>query len=124
MTTLTGRNTRTIVGYVITLLDYPRWVIEREVDFTNCHLGGSFDADDRQCSSCHFGAACRWLNTNRAAPSPSAPLDDLLEALRTSVDFFRVSNAEPDHHAHHCECDTCRWLREAQGFLRHHRHKS
>ena len=35
MTTLTGRNTRTIVGYVITLLDYPRWVIEREVDFTD-----------------------------------------------------------------------------------------
>lgn len=124
MTTLTGRNTRTIVGYVITLLDYPRWVIEREVDFTECHLRGSFDAGDRQCTSCHFGAACCWLNANRSAPSLEVPLDELLEALRTSVEFLRKSSTEPDPHSRHCECDTCQWLHEAQGFLRHQRHKT
>jgi len=29
MTTLTGRNARTLSGYVESLLDYPRWIIER-----------------------------------------------------------------------------------------------
>jgi hypothetical protein len=124
MTTLTGRNTRTIVGYVVTLLDYPRWVIAREVDFTECHLGGSFDASDRQCSSCHFGAACCWLHADQGAPAADAPLDDLLEALRTSVEFLRTSSSDLDKHARNCECDTCKWLQEAQGFLRRQRHKA
>jgi len=34
MTTLTGRNARTLSGYVESLLDYPRWIIERDVDFS------------------------------------------------------------------------------------------
>ena len=61
MPTLTGQNTRTITGYVVTLLDYPRWIIEREVDFTSCHLSGGFYENDGQCSSCRFGEACHWL---------------------------------------------------------------
>ena len=124
MTTLTGRNTRTITGYVVTLLDYPRWVIEREVDFTDCHLGGVFKVGDPHCSTCPFGAACRWLNTNRHVPSLEAPLDELLKALRTSVDFLRESRGEDSRHAGDCRCDTCQWLHEAQGFLRQHRHRS
>lgn len=124
MTTLTGRNTRTITGYIITLLDYPRWFIEREVDFTDCHLGGGFEADHPQCSTCPFGSACHWLNAHRDTPSPEAPLDDLLKALATSVEFLRLSRADEAPHAGHCRCDTCQWLHEAQGFLRQHRHRS
>lgn len=124
MTTLSGTNTRTLVGYVVTLLDYPRWVIAREVDFTDCHLAGSFDSSDRQCSSCHFGAACCWLHVNQGPPAADAALDDLLDALRISVEFLRTSSFNPHKHARNCECDTCEWLHEAQGFLRHQRHKA
>lgn len=124
MITLTGRNTRTITGYVVTLLDYPRWLIEREVDFTNCHLGGVFDADDPQCAHCPFGAACCWLHANRPAPSAEAPLDELLQALSTSVEYLRRRRIEEALHATDCRCDTCQWLHEALGFLRHHRHRS
>jgi len=123
MTTLTGRNTRTITGYVITLLDYPRWVIEREVDFTHCHLSGDFDINDTQCTACHFGSACCWLNSNRAAPSPDAPLGELLQALKAAVEFMRSSNAKERPHPPDCECDSCQWLHEAMIFLRLHRHK-
>lgn len=124
MPTLTGRSTRTITGYVVTLLDYPRWVIEREVDFTDCHLGGDFDTNDTQCTTCHFGSACCWLNSNRATPSPNAPLDELLRALKAAVEFMRSSNAKEPSHPHDCECDSCQWLHEAMSFLRLHRHKT
>lgn len=123
MTTLTGRNRRTIVGYVITLLDYPRWVIEREVDFTGCHRAGAFDQEDPHCSSCQFGDACRWLNTNRSVPTADAPLDELLLALRTALEFLRSTRATQDPHRADCECDSCAWLHEATGFLRQHRHR-
>lgn len=124
MPTLTGSRTRTLSGYVTTLLEYPRWYIEREVDFTNCHQGGTFDAEDEQCTSCEFGAACRWLNSNRSAPSPDASLPELLVALDTAVFYLRSPQHEHAKHARSCSCDTCEWLHEAQSFLRLHRHKA
>ncbi|MGI9249459.1 MAG: hypothetical protein ACR2QI_10610 [Woeseiaceae bacterium] len=122
MPTLTGQNTRTITGYVVTLLDYPRWIIEREVDFTDCHLSGSFDADDKLCDSCSFGQACCWLNKNRTPPSLQASLPELLQALGTAVEYLRSTNQSEPTHRQDCDCDSCQWLREAVAFLRTHRH--
>ena len=124
MPTLTGQNTRTISGYVVTLLEFPRWVIERDVDFTECHLSGGFDLQDPQCASCRFGRACCWLNRHRAAPAPGVPLADLIDALQTAVNYLRGPEMEHAGHRPDCECDTCEWLREARGFLRTHRHHS
>ena len=124
MTTLTGSTTRTITGYIVTLLEYPRWLIEREVDFTDCHLAGRFDGDDEQCRNCHFGEACDWLNTNRSEPTLSSPLPDLLQALQTSVEYVRSDIRDAPRHDRGCDCDTCSWLHEATNFLRTHRHKT
>ena len=38
MATQTGK-IRTITGYISDLLEYPRWVIERDVDFTRGLIG-------------------------------------------------------------------------------------
>jgi len=124
MTTLTGATTRTITGYIVTLLEYPRWLIEREVDFTNCHLGGDFDIDDKRCRDCHFGEACDWLNKNRTEPTLNSPLPDLLNALQTAVAYVRGDARSAPGHDRHCDCDTCAWLQEAAHFLRTHRHKT
>lgn len=122
MTTPTGMSTRTITGYVVTLLEYPRWLIDREVDFTDCLLQGDFSAENRHCRRCDFGPACRWLNQNRDAPSPNTPLPDLVHALKTAVDFVRRESLSLAQHDRQCGCDTCEWFREANSFLRAHRH--
>jgi len=124
MPTLTGRNTRTLSGYVITLLEYPRWIIERDVDFTECHLSGGFDAHDQECESCIFGQACCWLNLNRTSPAQDEPLAELLQALNTAVDYLRAQTHGDLPHPHNCDCDSCQWLREAMSFLRLHRHRT
>lgn len=124
MPTSTGSNIRTITGYVITLLEYPRYIIEREADFTHCHLRGEYDADDSRCATCQFGAACAWLHGNRAVPPPDSPLDELMLALNAAVDFLRLSGQGDEHHSGDCECDTCQWLHEAKSFLRMQRHRS
>ncbi|MCO4810991.1 MAG: hypothetical protein KC572_05270 [Gammaproteobacteria bacterium] len=124
MTRLTGRQVRTISGYVATLLDYPRWFIEREVDFTNCHLQGRFEQDDRCCADCRFGSACRWLNRNRREPTPDTPLPDLLAALQAAVAYVHRECSDTADHDRDCDCDTCEWLHEANAFLRTHRHKT
>ncbi len=124
MATLTGRRTRTLTGYAVTLLEYPRFVIERDVDFTNCPHVGRFDGDDTQCTSCEFGTACRWLNVNASVPDASSPLAELIAALDAAVSYLRSSQHDPAKHARACDCENCQWLHEAMSFLRLHRHKS
>lgn len=124
MNTLTGNSTRTITGYLVTLLEYPRWVIEREVDFTSCHLQGEFEASDPVCANCQFGEACSWLSHHRGEPSLSTPLPELLNALQTAADYLRGERLGPPPHTAECDCDTCQWLREASNFLRVHRHRT
>ena len=124
MTTLTGRHVRTISGYVATLLAYPRWFIDREVDFTNCHLQGVFDEEDTVCTACHFGSACRWLSLHRLEPTVDTPLPDLVDALQTAVAYVRKECPDATGHPRECNCDTCEWLHEASAFLRTHRHKT
>jgi hypothetical protein len=124
MTTLTGTRTRTITGYVVTLLEYPRWLIARDVDFTDCHLRGDFDADDDTCRRCKFGSACRWLSTNGNEPTMDTPLDDLVDALRTAADYVRRERSPGEPHGRDCNCDTCQWLHDASNFLRAHRHRA
>ncbi len=40
----TTSKTRTLEAYVSDLLQYPRWIIEREVDFTGCRYDGHYNA--------------------------------------------------------------------------------
>lgn len=117
-------NTRTITGYLVTLLEYPRWLIDRDVDFTNCHLLGAYAKDDDRCTSCDFGAACVWLNQHRSEPTPETPLQDLTQALQTAIEYLRREHQAPENHDQHCDCATCEWLREANGFLRTHRNRT
>ena len=124
MATLTGRRTRTLTGYVVTLLEYPRLIIEREVDFTDCPHVGQFASSDTRCTSCRFGTACRWLNVNAASPDAESPLPELLAALDTAVNYLRSPEHDPVRHARSCDCDNCQWLHEAMSFLRQYRHKS
>ena len=124
MTTLTGASTRTIAGYLVTLLEYPRWLIARDIDFTHCHLHGRYDADDEVCARCEFGSACRWLTSNGEKPTVDAPLTDLVEALRRAADYVRRERGSAALHGSDCDCDTCQWLHDANNFLRSHRHRT
>ena len=115
MATQTGR-TRTITGYISDLLEYPRWVIEHDVDFTDCSYGGHFNAFIDACGQCRFGSACRWLDRHKSASLDHADVDQLIEALESAVTYLRKTYP----HDSSCDCETCAWLREARHFRRSH----
>ena len=123
MVTLTGSRTRTLTGYLVTLLEYPRWLIARDVDFTDCHLHGDYDADDDVCRHCEFGDACRWLSANHDEPTVDTPFPELVDALRTAADYVRRQHGTTGLHGRNCDCDNCQWLHDANNFLRSHRHR-
>ncbi len=121
MTTLTGSHDRTLTGYLVTLLEYPRWRIEHEIDFTDCHLQGEFEAGDAVCATCEFGAACNWLS--RRQPTLDTPLAELEIALRSALRFVAERRDPRLPHEQGCDCEACQWLREARGFLRTRRQR-
>jgi len=90
-------------GYVESLLDYPRWVIERDVDFSACHYQGVYTASAKRCTTCQFGAACQWLNLAQLPKSSEPPLSELMNALVTAADYLQVTYSE--NHEHGCHCD-------------------
>ncbi len=118
MSTLTPGRTRTITGYVSQLLEYPRWYIERDIDFTYCDYHGVFDATIERCTSCKFGTGCRWLNTTRSPTTNDASLPELVNALQAAVDYL----GEHCQHEQPCRCEACAWIHEARALLRSSSH--
>lgn len=118
MTTLTPRSTRTITGYVSNLLEYPRWYIERDIDFTSCEFHGTYTASAEKCVNCAFGAGCVWLNRECSPTTDDATLPELVKALQSAVAYLQS-------HCRHeppCDCETCRWIHEARSLLRSRSH--
>lgn len=114
MATQTGSQARTITGHIVHMLEFPRWVIERDVDFTDCRQHGRYNEFLPECQECRFGRGCRWLDRNRTSALDDAPLDELIQALQVAVGYVYDRN----RHKRHCGCESCDWLRSARRLLR------
>ena len=115
---VTTRKTRTLRAYVSDLLKYPRWIIEREVDFTSCPYNGHYNQFLLQCVNCQFGQACRWLDRQRTPDIQDATLDELIEALGGAVEYLESTHRQRgDEYV-----DARAWIREARRFLRSRPH--
>ncbi len=113
----TTRKTRTLKAYVTDLLEYPRWIIEHEVDFTDCPFDGPYNVFLPQCKNCQFGRGCRWLNQQRTPDIEIASIDELVEALGSAVEYLQSTDRQhADEYA-----DTHAWIRKARRFLRSQR---
>ncbi len=113
MATETGRNTRTIQGFVAELLDYPRWLISREVDFSGCCAGGHYNEFLSVCVECRFGDGCRWLDRHRTVSTARASLGELIEALKGAVDYVEFADGCETRNSAEARV----WLRDARRFL-------
>jgi hypothetical protein len=107
-------NKRTLRAYVTDLLEYPRLLIARDVDFSHCRLGGHHNEFLAECTQCPFGQACRWLDKHQSPAVDKASLSALVEALDSAVRYL-----ESMHHAGgSSDSDTREWIRESRRFLR------
>lgn len=114
MTTETTGNTRTLKAYAIELLRFPRYYIEREVDFTDCRNNARYDALAAQCVGCQFGPACRWLDEHRTSLADDAPLDELTDAIDSAAHYLQKRTQKLGAN----DAEVLSWIREARRFLR------
>jgi hypothetical protein len=114
MTTETTSNTRTLKAYAIELLKFPRWHIEREVDFTDCRHDAQYDPLLAECVDCQFGPACRWLDQHRTSLTDDASLDELVEAIASAAQYLQATTQKRGGN----NAEVLAWIREARRFLR------
>ena len=107
-------NKRTLRAYVTDLLEYPRLLIARDVDFSPCRLGGHHNEFLAECTQCPFGQACRWLDKHRSPAVDKASLNALIEALDSAVTYLESTQ----HADKSSESDTREWIRQSRHFLR------
>ena len=74
VTQQSGSHSRTITGYLAHLLEYPRWLMECDVDFTQCPYHGRYDNFVAECDTCIYGKACKWLSSYTTSAIKKAPL--------------------------------------------------
>ena len=114
MTTETTSNTRTLKAYAIELLKFPRWFIEREVDFTHCSHDSRYNEFLNECLTCQFGPGCRWLDRHRTSLSNDVPLDELIEAVDSAAQYLQATTQQRGANS----AEVLKWVREARRFLR------
>lgn len=114
MASETTGNTRTLKAYAIELLKYPRWHIEREVDFTDCRHDAKYNAFLAECVECQFGPACRWLDQNRTSLDDDAPINELVEAIDSAAQYLQATTQRRGSN----NAEVLAWIREARRFLR------
>lgn len=116
MTMELSSKSRTLTAYATDLLQLPRWIIEREVDFTDCAHDGHFDESSAECVNCQFGRGCCWLDRKRTPSIHDATLDDLVTALEGAVEYFESARRLGKSY----DAEMHDWMREARRFLRSH----
>lgn len=107
-------NTRTLRAYASDLLQYARWIIERDVDFTDCRQRGSYDSSLPECVECRFGGACHWLDQNRSPSMEDASLDDMVDAIERACEYLESEKQMPNAN----DPELHNWIHKAHRFLR------
>jgi len=110
----TTSNTRTLRAYVNDLLQTPRWIIQREVDFTDCPFDSHYNVFLPECVNCQFGKGCRWLDQQRTPKIDDAPLDELIQALESAIGYLQSTTRQSAAD----EVEARAWMRNARRFLR------
>ena len=112
----TTSKTRTLEAYASDLLQYPCWIIEREVDFTDCRYDGHYNAylPDGQL---RVQSRLSLLDKQRAPDIGAAPLNDLIEALGGAVEYLESTSRQQEIDSE----DMRAWIRGARRFLQSRR---
>ncbi|MCC4831612.1 hypothetical protein BCU84_05610 [Shewanella sp. 10N.286.51.B7] len=103
---------------LIPLFRFPRQRILQSMEVTHCPHAVFYNASDEQCTTCHQGEECIWMNHNdELVAIEKKSVEELKQQLLIAVDFVD-SNLSPHHLSRrNCQCDNCKWLKKVQFVL-------
>ncbi len=100
---------------ILELLTHPRQVAMANVDLSECPHSGVFKTLDATCRQCAKNHECDWLNsTDEFNGLAEKEMEDLYCALTFGIDFVDAHNGLAKHDGKDCNCDSCKWVRDAR----------
>lgn len=104
---------------LIEALTYPRLFVLQEIGLKDCPHESVFDAAWDRCRNCGLGQECHWLSClNDFAELSNKPIHTLHASLLYSIKLVEAQTGEMRHDAMTCDCESCRWTREAKQLSR------
>jgi hypothetical protein len=103
---------------LIEALGYPRSLVQRIIDGTDCPHESLFDATSERCHECGINSECHWVAClNEFADFKDKPTHTINASLRYGVKLVEALNSELPHDGTACTCESCTWVRNAQRLI-------
>ena len=100
---------------LIAALDYPKLRVLRLIDQRDCPHSSLFEATSEQCHQCSLSTECHWVQClHEFADFEGKATYTINASLRYGIGLIEALDAELDHDAVTCDCQTCIWIRDSQ----------
>ena len=100
---------------LLQLLEFPRKLVQGELELEGCPHSGFYDLRDKQCIDCPQGPECHWLCRNdEYASLQNHSTEELTRALDFALCYVHADIIKWDHKPETCGCIVCKWHREAR----------
>jgi len=91
------------------LLEYPREMIHAHIVLSGCSQRGVYSESSHECQQCHDRKSCKWVRELSTGTSEENQLMFLELALENMISHAAVL----EHDVSSCQCNTCRWITDA-----------
>lgn len=100
---------------LIEALTYPRLLVLRLIEASNCPHESLFDATGERCNHCDLKKECNWVNCMRDFRNFDKKTTETLSvSLREGIKLVEALHNELRHDETTCTCETCTWIRSAE----------
>ncbi|WP_298443573.1 hypothetical protein [uncultured Ferrimonas sp.] len=105
-------------GELAELLAYPRRKMRDNMDVRFCKHAVFYNPVDEDCTYCHQGMECKWLNHNDELISLDKKADDdIRRELTKAMDYVEAQLTAAHLNRRACSCDNCTWLGRVRVLL-------
>lgn len=100
---------------LINSLEYPRKLLKEYLTMDDCPHSYLYNKHDFNCLDCNSKSECEWLFKNDGVELLN---NKSYVQLLSDLEFMLISVqghiARWEHDSHHCQCEACGWLKNAQ----------
>jgi hypothetical protein len=100
---------------ILQFLQFPRRLVQGQVDFDKCKHAGNYAEGDQGCEYCRYALECEWLYRNDECSALAVKsFEEVAAALEFTVAYIDAYLTRAGHSRRSCRCEICVWLKRAR----------
>jgi hypothetical protein len=104
---------------LIEALSLPKLLVQKIIAEQDCPHDSMFEATDDRCHDCDLSRDCHWVSClNDFANFEGKATHTINASVRYGINLVEHMHRELGHDQSSCECETCVWIRNAEGLTK------